>query len=369
MIGFCAAKLTNSSNNVVIGDNAYQTNVSGGSSVVIGASAAISATGGSHVLVGYYAGGNLSSAKNVVAVGYEALYGITTGNNNIGLGYYAGGILNYEIGRLNQSLAYGADSNNIFIGVAAGKQKLSTVLSNSIVIGNNARAYADNQTVLGSVDNTSTYLTGNVEIRNHSILASNSLSEPTFATHTKWTESGDIAYNVNKFTYSHNTGAGSLEQTVANFATVIKPNTWYRVSIIVNYVSGGTGASRTGNINATLNGTVIELNFNTLSGGNTLRYLYYKTGASTGNLKFEFTSTAGTTQLVFDITFAGLEEVIGGDLYVNNDIEQRRGTYQYHRQYFGADTDGDWRTYSDGSGFYTQMRVAGNWVTKETISA
>jgi len=54
---------------------------------------------------------------------------------------------------------------------------------------------------------------------------------------------------------------------------------------------------------------------------------------------------------------------------VSGYTEVPRGNYVYHRQVPGTDTDGDWRTYSDANGFYTQIRVSGAWVTKQTIPA
>ena len=59
----------------------------------------------------------------------------------------------------------------------------------------------------------------------------------------------------------------------------------------------------------------------------------------------------------------------GNDLIsVGSDTEIVIGSYNYHRQTLGVDTDGDWRTYADINGFYTQQRVSGNWVTKQTIT-
>ena len=52
----------------------------------------------------------------------------------------------------------------------------------------------------------------------------------------------------------------------------------------------------------------------------------------------------------------------------SEDLEITRGKYVCHRQVLGTDTDGDWRSYSDASGFYFQLRQSGSWVTKHTIS-
>jgi hypothetical protein len=56
------------------------------------------------------------------------------------------------------------------------------------------------------------------------------------------------------------------------------------------------------------------------------------------------------------------------------DIHITRGNYIYHDQSKTADTIGDWRTYSDANGFYTQyctvgnaIKGAGTWSTKFTI--
>jgi len=62
------------------------------------------------------------------------------------------------------------------------------------------------------------------------------------------------------------------------------------------------------------------------------------------------------------------------NLVVSGSSEIVRGNYRYDSQNFGVDTTGDWRTYSDANGFYTQYCTAGSstkgggtWVTKQTI--
>lgn len=40
-----------------------------------------------------------------------------------------------------------------------------------------------------------------------------------------------------------------------------------------------------------------------------------------------------------------------------------RGSYTYHRQTLGTDTNGDWRTYSNDSGYYIEKRIAGVWTS------
>jgi len=65
---------------------------------------------------------------------------------------------------------------------------------------------------------------------------------------------------------------------------------------------------------------------------------------------------------------------IYGSLEVFSNMEITRGNYSYHSQTIGVDTAGDWRTYSDATGFYTQYCTVGNatkgagtWITKQTI--
>ena len=62
-----------------------------------------------------------------------------------------------------------------------------------------------------------------------------------------------------------------------------------------------------------------------------------------------------------------------GNLHLT-DIHITRGNYTYHDQSATADTAGDWRTYADANGYYTQYCTVGNatkgsgtWTTKMTI--
>jgi hypothetical protein len=62
-------------------------------------------------------------------------------------------------------------------------------------------------------------------------------------------------------------------------------------------------------------------------------------------------------------------------LFVNRNIEQTRGGFQYHSQYIGMDTIGDWRSYATYKGFYTEYCTVGNatkgagtWVAKQIIT-
>jgi len=358
-IGYKSAyQLTSGSDNIAIGKQALMTIGSTYSNVAIGTGALAICTSSYNTAIGTSAGTGITSGRHNVVIGYFSGSELTTGYYNI----FIGG-LNTKTGinsaKLYQTDGFTTDTNLILLGVGIIKQNIGSVLINSVAIGDFARIYQSNQVVLGNTEITSSYISGDVEIRNYQIVAANSLNEGTFATHTNWTESGDIAYNTDRYTYTHNTGSGYIKQAVADFATAIKSNTWYKISFSVNSVSG-TGAY-TVCINSSLNGTIIPMMVLGTS------YIYIKSSASTtpfGDFQLDITTTGAR---VLDVTFCGIEEVTGGNLYVNNDIEQRRGTYQYYRQFFEVDTDGDWRTYSDANGMYFQQRVSGTYTTKYTI--
>jgi len=240
-VGFQSGNKCTTGTNLGIGDQALSQITTNGNNTVVGTTAMINGTGQGNSIFGASAGIQLSTGQYNHFFGFNAGSNLSTGSYNLMFGTYTGSTGAFETVRLQQTLPFSSDANNILIGYAASKQKLGSVVDNSIAIGNYSRFYANNQVVLGNTETTSTYLRGDIEIRNHQVLAANSLSESNFATHALWTETGDVVYNVNKFTYTHNTGIGSLEQTTANFATPIKPNTWYKVSVVLIYVTSSGG--------------------------------------------------------------------------------------------------------------------------------
>jgi hypothetical protein len=62
-------------------------------------------------------------------------------------------------------------------------------------------------------------------------------------------------------------------------------------------------------------------------------------------------------------------------IYRNGSFDVPRSSFRYDSQSIGVDTAGDWRTYSDASGYYTEYCTIGNavkgsgtWVNKHTIN-
>ncbi|MCF7836329.1 hypothetical protein K9M43_01195, partial [Candidatus Gracilibacteria bacterium] len=119
--------------------------------------------------LGYYALTSTTTGISNAAVGYYALSSNTTGYENSALGERAltavtTGYRNSAIGRAaGRTLTTGY--NNVFIGYHAGyhaSQKVDAV--NSMALGNGTYTTADNQVVIGNTSITQTLLNGNVGI-------------------------------------------------------------------------------------------------------------------------------------------------------------------------------------------------------------
>lgn len=123
-IGYGAIYQTTSDNNTAVGHLAAYNG--GGSNSAFGAFALLYTTGDNNVAIGREAARGASGSStfsNTVAVGYQALYNLTTGAGNTAVGYLASN--NVTSGSSNVSLGYEAlnqtqgGNNNIAIGRAA----------------------------------------------------------------------------------------------------------------------------------------------------------------------------------------------------------------------------------------------------------
>lgn len=166
----------NSTNNVIIGHDAVGNNTyTGSGSVILGYQAAKNAIlANQNVIIGFQAvgTGNLASANNVimgnaaavnlstgdgnVVIGVSSAPALTTGVGNTFIGAGAGtntisGLGNIGIG-LSSGINHQTGGYNISIGQASGALS-ATALTNTITIGTQARATADNQMILGGVSN------------------------------------------------------------------------------------------------------------------------------------------------------------------------------------------------------------------------
>ena len=169
--------LTNDADNIAIGLNALDSvtqgtgihNICIGSgagtaittqdyNVMIGnlAGSTLATQSGRHVFLGYYAGGATTTTDHgQVAIGYNAMGGLTTGQGNVGIGYSAGSQI-------------GAWHYNTFVGYQAGRQisqASNTALGYQALEGGAASTAAANNTAIGY--NTLTVITtgdGNVAL-------------------------------------------------------------------------------------------------------------------------------------------------------------------------------------------------------------
>lgn len=187
VIGYVAGvSNVNGSNNTYVGTAAGYFSVSGASNTCIGASAGYNVTGGSNVYIGVSTG-NGSSGPNI-GIGGLTLAGLTTGASNNGVGYASLQLLttasyNDALGR-EAGANNTTGSNNQFFGFRAGRYiadgtTSNAITENSIFIGSQTKALANNQinqivighsttgigsntTVLGNSSTVTTAIYGNL---------------------------------------------------------------------------------------------------------------------------------------------------------------------------------------------------------------
>jgi hypothetical protein len=136
-----AMAASSGSNNTAVGDVAGFINASGNNNSFFGRAAGYYSTGYNNVLLGMEAGygGATSTFSNTVAVGYQALYDLTSGAGNTAVGYQAS--TNINSGNNNTSVGYQAGyaitsgSSNSFFGTYAG---VSTTGSENTAVGHSA---------------------------------------------------------------------------------------------------------------------------------------------------------------------------------------------------------------------------------------
>jgi hypothetical protein len=126
---------TSGSSNIGVGRGALGNNTSGFQNVAIGVNSLVfNQSGGTNVAIGGSSLNNNTASQNV-AVGFNSLFNNTTGYGNIAIG-------------LNSLLANTTGFQNIGIGISTA----SGNFANSILIGHEATATANNQIVFGSAN-------------------------------------------------------------------------------------------------------------------------------------------------------------------------------------------------------------------------
>jgi hypothetical protein len=164
---------TTGSNNCFLGLNAGVVNTIGGQNTFIGQAAGTSnTTGGFNTFIGQGAGQNNISVSNNTFIGYQSGFN-NAGDANAFVGYFSG--LSNTSGRLNTFVGYGAGRNNttgaanVILGQDAARfiangSTANTITNNSIFIGNNTKALADNQTNQIVIGEASTGLGSNTTV-------------------------------------------------------------------------------------------------------------------------------------------------------------------------------------------------------------
>jgi hypothetical protein len=179
-VGLNALRFTKGSGNTGIGAAAGFNLISNSDNTFVGYNSGLNTTGSRNTLIGNGAGDGLTTGVENTAIGYRAGRGTTsTASYNTSLGVQAN--ISITSGQFNLSAGNNAlyfnttGSNNIALGSYSGQYITggvtnNTISNNSIYIGNNTKAFADNQTnqivigydATGAGSNTATF--GNTSI-------------------------------------------------------------------------------------------------------------------------------------------------------------------------------------------------------------
>jgi hypothetical protein len=189
--------LTTGSNNIGIGYNAmYDGAVTGSNNIGIGNDVLrLVTSGATNIGIGLKAGLGLTTGSSNILLGEEAGYTLTSNTGNILIGKQAGKLVatgqtnNVIIGTSAGLSLASSSSNNVLLGYGAGQYYgINSALTSSdsaILIGYEARGSANGQVkeiaigykvsakgsntaIIGGVDNTDVYLTGNIRTLNDS---------------------------------------------------------------------------------------------------------------------------------------------------------------------------------------------------------
>jgi hypothetical protein len=129
---------TTGSNNTAVGQEALENNIVGAFNTAIGFRALQDNTNSSNTAIGYLSLLNNTSGDANFAGGALALENNTTGRLNVSVGYAS--LQNNTTGSFN--IAIGDDAGRFF----SGSPSLNTITNNSIYIGSQTRALANNET-------------------------------------------------------------------------------------------------------------------------------------------------------------------------------------------------------------------------------
>ena len=171
------SNITGNGNNA-FGYNALESNTEGNDNIAIGSVALGSnTTGNDNTAVGSNALQDNTTGNQNVALGYDALLSNTTGNQNVSLGVEAGKRLNDGDNSYNK-----ISSNSIYLGYDTRAKANNE--TNQIVIGHSARGNGSNTATIGNDSTTNVYLKG--------ITNSNGFKTPTGTPNQALTANGGV---------------------------------------------------------------------------------------------------------------------------------------------------------------------------------
>jgi hypothetical protein len=359
--------------NTVMGSSAALALSTGNNNTIVGGAAAGGLTTGSQtVVLGTAAAGGITTGSGNIAVGYAALVGVSTGDHNISIGYLTGNQQFSSAFDINQNYAsHTADNKSIFIGSYANFDKAADALAtNAIAIGYEAHAYQSNQAVFGNTSITSTFLRGDVELRNYTTLAATNIADPTIpAATTKWAVTGAVTLGTNYAEFNANTSlSGTLKQTQANMAIAGKSGRYYRLEINVSYPGVGPlyqplTITVTGNTFASTD--LVLIRPATGAGGSATYHMFFKSKTTPTDLTFTFSAASIVGDGLVRVTNINLYEVTGGDMFVNRNLEVYGGAVKLTTQFTPANaTDATYAigTMTADDSFLWYRKSNGNWV-------
>jgi hypothetical protein len=155
---------TTGSDNTALGNSALRLNNTNGLNVAIGAFSLDANTGSNNTATGSYSLTSNTTGAGNVASGLSALFANTTGSNNTAFGTFAGRYIS------GGSTLNTITDNSIYLGY--NTKALADNQTNQIVIGYNVTGLGSNTTVLGNTSTTLTALYGAVITGGTSVNAS-----------------------------------------------------------------------------------------------------------------------------------------------------------------------------------------------------
>lgn len=181
---------------------------------------------------------------------------------------------------------------------------------------------------------------GNVEVADPSSLAAESLQSGTFANCAVWGTTGDFTCAAGVATYLHNTGVGTLTQTVANQATAAVGSRWYKFVYTLSGVTAGATCQIT---------TAYALTAQTLDlTAGVAKEHYFKSAVAPTNFVISCTSTGGG----FTLDDVSLKQITGGNVTLYGKILGGGTSGVYVNQAGNFFADGLVRALSTVSGLY-----------------